>query len=92
MKNRLDHEGRSSYARLFLTSHQNAGWIDAGFKGKIVLKILAGDKPVIYKVGERIGQIIFLKMNSKCSIGYNDRKISKYKNQNDIIAFIPDNE
>jgi len=84
------YQGRSSYGRLFLTSHQTAGWIDAGFKGKVVLEILAGDRPIILKIGERIGQIIFFKMTEPCNIGYNDRDVSKYKNQNNVIAFIPD--
>lgn len=32
--------GRSSIARTFLTIHQTAGWVDAGFKGQITLELL----------------------------------------------------
>jgi len=84
------YQGRSSLGRLFLTSHQTAGWIDAGFKGRIVLEIVAHDKPVILTVGKRIGQLIFFMMDDYCSEGYCDMWRSKYKFQSDVVGFKKD--
>ena len=79
------YQGRSSLGRVFLTSHQTAGWIDAGFRGKITLEIVAFDKPVILYVGQRIGQLIFSYLNTPAEVGYCDRKSSKYKNQSSVF-------
>jgi len=79
------YQGRSSFGRVFLQSHQTAGWIDAGFMGKITLEIVAYDKPVILYKGQRIGQLIFSKTNSPASIGYCDRKHSKYGGQKSVM-------
>ncbi|WP_456418752.1 dCTP deaminase [Methanocaldococcus infernus] len=79
------YQGRSSLGRVFLTSHQTAGWIDAGFKGKITLEIVAFDKPVILYVGQRIGQLIFSYLNTPAEVGYCERKMSKYKNQSSVL-------
>ncbi|WP_423793111.1 dCTP deaminase [Methanocaldococcus indicus] len=78
------YQGRSSLGRIFLTSHQTAGWIDAGFKGKITLEIIAFDKPVILYKNQRIGQLIFSYLNSPAKIGYSERKSSKYKYQKTV--------
>lgn len=84
------YQGRSSLGRLFLTSHQTAGWIDAGFKGRIVFEIVAHDKPVILTVGKRIGQLIFSMMDNNCDVGYCDLDKSKYKYQSDVVGFRKD--
>ncbi|AEF97065.1 dCTP deaminase [Methanotorris igneus] len=79
------YQGRSSLGRVFLTSHQTAGWIDAGFKGKITLEIVAFDRPVILYVNQRIGQLIFSKLLSPADIGYSERKSSKYAYQKTVM-------
>lgn len=84
------YQGRSSLGRIFLTSHQTAGWIDAGFKGRIVLELVAHDRPVILTIGKRIGQLIFLKMDNNCDVGYCDMERSKYKNQYSVIGIKKD--
>ncbi len=78
------YQGRSSFGRVFLQTHQTAGWIDAGFKGKITLEIVAYDKPVIIYKNQRVGQLIFSYTNTPVNIGYSDRKGSKYKGQNTV--------
>ncbi|ABR54643.1 deoxycytidine triphosphate deaminase [Methanococcus vannielii SB] len=79
------YQGRSSFGRVFLQSHQTAGWIDSGFKGKITLEIVAYDKPVILYKNQRIGQLIFSKTLSPADIGYSDRKCSKYARQTSVM-------
>ena len=79
------YQGRSSFGRVFLQSHQTAGWIDAGFMGKITLEIVAYDKPVILYKNQRIGQLIFSKTNTPASVGYCDRRSSKYGGQDSVM-------
>ncbi|NPA62946.1 MAG: dCTP deaminase [Methanococci archaeon] len=86
------YQGRSSLGRVFLTSHQTAGWIDAGFKGKITLEIAAFDKPVILYKDQRIGQLIFSKLLSPASVGYSERKSSKYKYQKTVVPSLIHND
>lgn len=78
------YQGRSSFGRVFLQSHQTAGWIDAGFRGRITLEIVAYDKPVILYKGQRIGQLIFSKTTSPANVGYCERKNSKYGEQRSV--------
>ncbi|MCQ6254234.1 dCTP deaminase [Methanocaldococcus sp.] len=86
------YQGRSSLGRVFLTSHQTAGFIDAGFKGKITLEIVAHDKPVILYSGMRIGQLIFFKLNTPAEIGYCEKKGSKYAYQKTVMPSLIHND
>lgn len=55
-------EGRSSIGRLGLFI-QNAGWIDAGFEGKVTLELFnASDNNILLSKGDRIGQFVFMQM------------------------------
>ncbi len=55
-------EGRSSIGRLGLQV-QNAGFIDAGFKGQITLELANQSPfPIVLKPGTRICQIVFVQM------------------------------
>jgi len=75
-----EYTGRSSLGRLFLQSHQTAGWIDAGFEGTITLEMIALDCPIILYPYVKIGQLIFYKHNS-CKTPYYKRQSSKYNKQ-----------
>jgi len=75
-----EYTGRSSLGRIFLQSHQTAGWLDAGFEGTITLELIALDCPVILYPHLKIGQLIFYK-HGKCEVPYNKRKSSKYNKQ-----------
>ena len=56
-------EGRSSLGRLGLFI-QNAGWVDPGFKGEITLELYNANRCAIeLKVGRRVGQLVFAKMD-----------------------------
>ncbi len=79
------YQGRSSFGRVFLQSHQTAGWIDAGFKGKITLEIVSYDKPVIIYKNQRVGQLIFSKTASPVNVGYCERRGSKYGGQDSVM-------
>jgi len=71
-------EGRSSIGRLGLFV-QNAGYIDAGFNGKLTLELFnATQLTIMLDVGMRICQIVIIRLSSKCSIPYH----GKYQDQN----------
>lgn len=56
-------EGRSSIGRLGLFV-QNAGWVDPGFEGEITLELFnAGSNAIELKSGQRVGQLVFEKMD-----------------------------
>lgn len=64
-------EGKSTLGRLGLVVHITAGFIDAGFNGKITLELKnLGDYPIILKSGMKICQIVFEEMNEECERGY----------------------
>jgi len=75
-----EYTGRSSLGRMFLQSHQTAGWVDSGFEGTITLELVALDYPVILYPHIKIGQLIFYR-HSKCDTPYCRRKSSKYNKQ-----------
>ncbi|PKL36911.1 dCTP deaminase [Candidatus Peregrinibacteria bacterium HGW-Peregrinibacteria-1] len=59
-------EGRSSIGRMGLFI-QNAGLIDAGFKGRITLELFnASSIPIKLEAGKRICQLVFTRMD-KCA-------------------------
>lgn len=70
-------EGRSSVGRMGLFI-QNAGWVDAGFEGKITLELYnANTLPIKLEAGRRICQLVFCKMDQAASLPYN----GKYQGQ-----------
>lgn len=52
------YDGRSTCARLGITSHQSSGYLDFGFASTVTLEITAA-APVLLRAGMRIGQISF---------------------------------
>ena len=75
-------EGRSSIGRAGLFIH-NAGFIDAGFKGQIVLELFnAGPNPIRLIGGIRIAQIVFYKMTDSSVKAYK----GKYQNQMGVVG------
>jgi dCTP deaminase len=56
-------EGRSSIGRMGLFI-QNAGWVDAGFEGRITLELFnANSLPIELRAGRRICQLVFCLMD-----------------------------
>ncbi|RBQ23718.1 dCTP deaminase, dUMP-forming [Candidatus Methanobinarius endosymbioticus] len=76
-------EGRSSMGRLGITMHVTAGYIDAGFEGKITLEISnIGKMPVALYPGQRACQIVFETMTSNADMPYgHPERDSKYMGQ-----------
>ena len=75
-------EGRSSVGRAGLFIH-NAGWIDSGFKGQIVLELYnCSPNPIRLTKDVRIAQIVFTKMTGVAENPYN----GKYQNQKHTVG------
>jgi len=75
-------EGRSSIGRMGLFV-QNAGWIDAGFEGKITLELYnANQVPIQLEAGRRICQLVFVKMDQPAQRPYS----GKYQGQNQSVG------
>ncbi len=73
-------DGVSSLGRLGLQIHQTAGYIDAGFNGKITLEIIA-THPVIVYAFNRIGQIRINKLECDVKRIYS----GKYQSQDTVV-------
>jgi dCTP deaminase len=70
-------EGRSSIGRMGLFI-QNAGWVDAGFEGRITLELYnANHSPIRLDAGRRICQLVFCTMDQEPSVPYR----GKYQGQ-----------
>lgn len=79
-------EGRSSIGRLGLTVHITAGFIDAGFKGKIVLEVKnLSPNSIMLHEGMRVAQLVFEELTGDCERIYGECG-NKYQNQENIIG------
>ena len=66
-------EGKSSIARMGVSCHQTAGYIDAGYNGNITLELYnASDKEFELESGQSICQIVFHRLSSPCIRKYGD--------------------
>lgn len=78
--------GRSSIGRLGLEVHSTAGWIDAGFKGELVLEISNNSSnPVSLEPGMRIAQLVFYRLGEKSSNPYNEND-NRYQGQSGAVV------
>tara|TARA_Y100001970_G_C14012466_1_gene739208 strand:+ start:249 stop:773 length:525 start_codon:yes stop_codon:yes gene_type:complete len=75
-------EGRSSIGRMGLFI-QNAGWVDAGFEGRITLELYnANALPIKIKAGRRVCQLVFCQMDQEASTPYQ----GKYQGQTESVG------
>ena len=76
-------EGRSSMGRLGVTMHVTAGYVDAGFEGRITLEISnIGAMPVALYPGQRVCQLVFETMTTPAELPYgHPKRNSKYMKQ-----------
>jgi dCTP deaminase len=78
-------EGRTTYARVGLSMHQTAPWIQPGWNGPIVLEIMnSGELDIeLTPVLDRPCQLSFLKLDKKLprSLGYGARASDIYQGQ-----------
>lgn len=58
-------DGKSTQARLGLSVHQTAGWLDPGFKGQITLELYnCSSAPIALIRGGAIAQLVFMRLSS----------------------------
>lgn len=78
-------EGRSTYARVGLSMHHTAPWIQPGWEGQIVLEISNhGPIPIeLTPLKDRPCQLSFLELKSavSASIAYGSRPTDRYQRQ-----------
>jgi dCTP deaminase len=78
-------EGRSTYARVGLSMHQTAPWIQPGWSGPIVLEIANhGQIPIkLTPLIDRPCQLTFMQLKSPvpASMAYGSRPTDRYKDQ-----------
>jgi dCTP deaminase len=78
-------EGRSTYARMGISMHQTAPWIQPGWTGQITLEIKnSGPIPIeLTPLADRLCQITFFRLTSKVpeSQAYGSRASDKYAGQ-----------
>lgn len=81
-------EGRSSLGRLGLIIHATAGFIDPGFEGNITLEMMnLSPRPLVLRVGMRICQLSFEKLDSSCARPYGHPGLrSRYQGQTGVTA------
>ena len=83
-------EGRSTYARMGLSMHQTAPWIQPGWSGPIVLEIM-NNGPVriaLTPLADRPCQVTFFELKTSVPDGalYGTRPTDRYKNQSHPIV------
>lgn len=75
-------EGRSSIGRMGLFI-QNAGWVDAGFEGRITLELYnANALPICIDAGRRICQLVFCQLDQAAQTPYR----GKYQGQTESVG------
>ena len=78
-------EGKSSLGRLGLLIHSTAGFVDAGFSGKLTLELSnVANLPITIYEGMPIGQISFMRMDAEVERPYGSSETgSKYQGQDE---------
>ncbi len=76
-------EGKSSLGRLGLLIHSTAGFVDAGFSGKLTLELSnVANLPITIYEGMPIGQVSFMRMDAPVERPYGSAVTgSKYQGQ-----------
>ena len=78
-------EGKSSLGRLGLLIHSTAGFVDAGFSGKLTLELSnVANLPITIYEGMPIGQVSFMRMDGPVERPYGSSAAgSKYQGQDE---------
>jgi dCTP deaminase len=76
-------EGKSSLGRLGLLIHSTAGFVDAGFSGRLTLELSnVANLPITIYEGMPIGQLSFMRMDGPVEHPYGSGEMgSKYQGQ-----------
>lgn len=77
--------GKSSLARLGLSIHQTAGWVDPGFKGTLTLELFnASNMPIKLRLGMPIAQLVLHRVVTESTQPYGHAgRENHYQNQKD---------
>lgn len=89
-------EGRSTYARVGLSMHQTAPWIQPGWSGPIILEML-NNGPLTIELTpmvDRPCQVTFLRLTTELSqdLAYGARPTDVYQDQKGPFVSGPDNQ
>jgi len=86
-------EGRSTYARMGLSMHQTAPWVQPGFSGPLVLEIanLGSFTIELTPIIDRPCQITFFKLQTPVpeDLAYGSRPTDMYQNQDHPLVHQP---
>lgn len=82
-KHSCEIKNKSSLARLGLTIHLVASWIDVGFKGNVTLEMTVVKPLKIYPY-MKIGQLVFHSISGEVLESYDQKSGSKYMNQSGV--------
>jgi dCTP deaminase len=72
-------DGCSTIGRSGLIVHKTAGWIDPGFKGTVTFELFNTDLHASARItpGMRIGQLVFMSMDTAAELGYRGRYLGQ---------------
>lgn len=74
--------GKSTWGRLGLSIHNQAGWIDPGFSGQITLEMkVDGVAPIRVDMGDAIAQLVIFQLDTPAEAPYGVGRGSKYQGQ-----------
>lgn len=84
-------KGRSSLGRMGIEVHSTAGWIDSGFGSPsgadLVLEISNNtNNPIKLYPGERVGQLVFHRLDTPSKTPYNEKEDQKYNSQKGAVG------
>lgn len=75
-------EGRSSFARWGIVPHVQAGIGEPGWEGQYTLEMVnLNEVPVILRPGDKVAQLIFVRLSSPSARPYYTKKLAKYNRQ-----------
>ncbi len=78
-------DGRSSLGRIGIVVHVTSGFVDAGFRGRLVLEMTnVGKMPVALHTGMKICKLVFFCLSSPAEMPYHMRKDAKYRDQESV--------
>lgn len=80
-------EGKSSLGRLGLVIHSTAGFVDAGYYGKLTLELsCVAPLPIRIYPGMKIGQVAFFELKNPARRPYSPKRGSKYQGDTEPVG------
>ncbi len=80
-------DGRSSLGRIGLVVHVTSGFVDPGFRGRLVLEMTnVGKMPIAIHPGMKICKLVFFRLTCPAERPYDKREDAKYNDQETITS------